>query len=77
MKICSACHISKPFTDFFLDKATRDGHRNPCKQCINTRPVQKRPKTLEESFSRFVPTLPGNCIIPLSHQPFLSAIDVM
>ena len=34
MKICASCDIKKPFTEFHIDKASKDGFRFRCKACI-------------------------------------------
>lgn len=31
--VCKDCHISKPFEDFYINKLTKNGYMQPCKQC--------------------------------------------
>ena len=33
MKRCKKCGITKPFSEFYLAKGMRDGHRSECKEC--------------------------------------------
>lgn len=37
MKLCSSCKTEKPFKDFSLRKASRDGYAAACKACVSTR----------------------------------------
>ena len=36
MKTCNKCNKTKPITEFFKDKNTKDGLRNQCKVCRST-----------------------------------------
>jgi hypothetical protein len=33
-KLCYRCQISKPLSEFYLDKSKRDGHTAACKACL-------------------------------------------
>lgn len=37
MKICSRCKISKAFSEFHVNKATKDRHQTECKSCALAR----------------------------------------
>lgn len=39
-KVCSKCGIKKPLSDFYKDRARKDGHRPHCKKCKNA--INKR-----------------------------------
>lgn len=35
MKICKKCDIEKSYSDFYLDKKSKDGLRSSCKSCMS------------------------------------------
>ena len=35
-KVCSACNINKPLSEFYKDKAKKDGLTYKCKECMKT-----------------------------------------
>lgn len=41
-KTCKACKITKPLSDFYVNKATRDGVSNRCASCLNTTNRQQK-----------------------------------
>ena len=46
-KICSACNVEKPQTEFHKDK-TKDGKMSRCKACYNQRHLEKSARVLAD-----------------------------
>jgi hypothetical protein len=45
MKLCKRCSIEKELTEFFVNKATKDGYQNLCKKCnIEANRIYLNPK---------------------------------
>jgi hypothetical protein len=45
-KTCTACHIEKPFSDFYKDRSNKDGYMYHCKACYVYR--QKHPTIVQQ-----------------------------
>lgn len=45
-KTCTACHETKPLTDFHRDKKSAGGRRNDCKTCAKARNRKRGPQAL-------------------------------
>lgn len=43
-KTCATCHITKPIEEFHRSKKSRGGYRIRCKECINKRRLETKPK---------------------------------
>ena len=47
MKICNKCYIEKENVEFYVDKRSKDNHRNTCKSCEIINAKKWRNKNLE------------------------------
>ena len=57
MKDCTQCEETKPFTQFYKDKRTKDGLKSECKACfkkvlVKTRDPEKRKQSNKEADAR-------------------------
>jgi hypothetical protein len=54
MKNCSRCKQEKPLTDFYKNKAYKDGYGNQCKQCTINYATEKYQQNKEQWIERAV-----------------------
>jgi len=54
-KVCSKCKKEKPLSEFYKDKATRDGLHSWCKVCKDTRQRKWFQKNIEKQRERLRP----------------------
>lgn len=48
MQKCNRCNTLKPFSEFYKDKAFKDGHASQCKECKNKKTSLWREKNREK-----------------------------
>jgi len=76
MKVCIACGISKPLTDFYKRKDSIDGHGNTCKVCRNAYQKQwaiDHPVSRKKHTKTYLTTHPERCgnVIAKQHRQWI------